>query len=120
MSAVSIEINHLKKRAQDGQLGFVDISLPDFSTRYPELDLDELNRRIHGLTETGEWLVGLDVTHKAWSLVGKSWLYAPLRWPGIKWFADKFYLWFAKHRHEIAYLVTRKERCDTQCSNKLK
>ena len=102
------EITHLMKRDKDNNIVFEDISLPDFSLRYPHLSLDELNARIHGQ---------LDVTHKAWSLVGVTWLYAPLRWPVIRWFADKFYLVFAKHRYKISYWLTGKERCESNRCN---
>jgi predicted DCC family thiol-disulfide oxidoreductase YuxK len=116
----SIEINHLKKRDEANKLGFVDINAADFSEQYPDLDWQAMNERIHGRLDDGTWLIGLDVTHKAWSLVGKGWLYAPLRWPVIRWFADRFYIWFARHRHEIAYLLTRKKRCDSACETKLR
>jgi predicted DCC family thiol-disulfide oxidoreductase YuxK len=116
----SIEINHLKKRDHSEKLGFVDINHPSFSKQYPNLDWQAMNERIHGQLADGTWLIGLDVTHKAWSLVGKGWLYAPLRWPVIRWFADHFYVWFARHRHEIAYLLTRKKRCENTCESKLR
>ena len=128
----SIEINQLKKHDEHAKLGFVDINQPDFDLQYPDLDWQAMNQKIHGQTQDGQWLVGLDVTHKAWSLVGKGWLYAPLRWPVISWFADKVYLVFARYRHQIAYFITRKKRvenkphqadissCTTSCENKLK
>jgi predicted DCC family thiol-disulfide oxidoreductase YuxK len=106
------EVSHLLKRDKEKRIQFEDISLPDFSERYPELNLDDLNARIHGQLEDGTMITGLDVTHKAWSLVGVGWLYAPLRWPVIRWFADHFYLFFAKHRYRISYWLTGKERCE--------
>lgn len=110
-----IEIRHLKKRDTDGRLAFVDITADDFNERFPTLDWQALNDRIHGMNEDGTMLIGLDVTHKAWSLVGYSWLYAPLRWPFIRYFADKIYILFAKHRNTVSYWLTGKKRCDTNC-----
>ena len=110
------EVSHLIKRDKDNRIQFEDISLPDFPERYPDLNLDDLNARIHGQLEDGSMITGLDVTHKAWSLVGVAWLYAPLRWPVIRWFADHFYVFFAKHRYRISYWLTGKERCaDNRC-----
>ncbi|MBF7074991.1 DUF393 domain-containing protein [Glaciecola sp. MH2013] len=106
------EISHLKKRDLKGLIAFEDISLPDFQQRFPHLDVNDLEAMIHGQLEDGSMITGLDVTHKAWSLVGVGWLYAPLRWPVIRWFADKGYLFFAKHRHSISYYLTGKRRCD--------
>lgn len=113
-----IEMKHLKKRNTHGQLVFEDINAADFSARYPTLEWQALNERIHGMNEDGTMLIGLDVTHKAWSLVGKGWIYAPLRWPIIRFFADKFYLVFAKHRNTISYWLTGKKRCDVACVSK--
>jgi len=72
------EMTHLIKRDKDKKIIFEDISLPDFPPRYPNLCLEELNARIHGQLDDGTMITGLDVTHKAWSLVGVTWLYAPL------------------------------------------
>lgn len=113
-----IEMAHLKKRNTEGQLNFVDITEPEFGENYPNLDWHALDARIHGMTEDGSMLIGLDVTHKAWSLVGHTWLYAPLRWPVIRFFADKAYLFFAKHRNTISYWLTGKKRCETDCKIK--
>jgi predicted DCC family thiol-disulfide oxidoreductase YuxK len=113
-----IEMKHLKKRNTQGKLSFVDIMDSDFATKYPDLDWHALNERIHGMTEDGTMLVGLDATHRAWSEVGHSWLYAPLRWPVIKFFADKLYLLFAKNRYKVSYLLTGKKRCETDCKVK--
>jgi predicted DCC family thiol-disulfide oxidoreductase YuxK len=113
-----IEMKHLKKRNTQGKLSFVDIMDSDFATQYPDLDWHALNERIHGMTEDGTMLIGLDATHRAWSEVGHSWLYAPLRWPVIKFFADKLYLLFAKNRYKVSYLLTGKKRCETDCKVK--
>lgn len=109
------EMSHLKKYNTEQKIAFVDINHPDFSVNYPELDWQALDARIHGMLDDGSMLIGLDATHKAWSLVGKGWIYAPLRWPVIKFFADKAYIVFAKHRHKISYWLTGKKRCDSNC-----
>jgi len=106
------EMRHLKKRDETGRLGFVDINAEEFETDYPDMDKEALNARIHGLTDSGEVITGLDVTYHAWRLVGHGWLYAPLRWPVIKPLADMGYKWFAKNRYSISYYLTGKKRCD--------
>ena len=109
------EIKHLQKYNAQGNLSFVDIMANDFSERYPELDWQALDDRIHGMCEDGTMLMGLDAIHRAWSEVGKAWVYAPLRWPVLKFFADKLYILFAKNRHKISYWVTGKKRCEKEC-----
>lgn len=108
------EMRKLKSLDNDQNLDFVDIQHPDFSNRFPDLDWSALDARIHGMLPSGEMITGLDVTYLAWKLVGKGWVYAPLRWPIFSWFADKLYVVFAKHRYRISYLLTGKKRC-SQC-----
>ncbi|WP_100658182.1 thiol-disulfide oxidoreductase DCC family protein [Alteromonas flava] len=111
------EMRHLMQRNQSGKLVFEDINQPDFAQRFPELDYATLDARIHGRWSDGKILTGLDVTYTAWKLVGHGWLYAPLRWPLIRPLADRFYLWFARHRHTLSYWLTGQKRCDTgQCA----
>lgn len=111
------EMRKLKKLDQkrQQQLQFEDIWAPDFSERFPHIDSEQANRILHGQTADGRMLYGLDVTHAAWSAVGRGWLTAPLRWPLVRWLADKGYLGFAKHRNRISKLITGNERC-LQCS----
>ncbi|MFC3093646.1 DUF393 domain-containing protein [Alteromonas sediminis] len=106
------EMRHLKKRDKHRRLRFEDINDEQFGNRYPNMDKDALNARIHGLTGAGDVITGLDVTYHAWRLVGVGWLYAPLRWPLIKPVADSVYRWFARNRYSISYVLTGKKRCD--------
>lgn len=110
------EMTKLKAYDKGGNLNLEDIQLPDFKERYPDLSWQDLNDRIHGQLSDGTIITGLDVTYLAWKYVGKGWVYAPLRWPIIRWFADGFYNYFARHRYTISYLITGKKRCNT-CSS---
>ncbi|CUS49331.1 MAG: hypothetical protein HLUCCO02_04775 [Idiomarinaceae bacterium HL-53] len=105
------EMTHLKVKDKDLKIGFEDILAPDFARRYPDVDVAAANRILHGLQD-GNMIYGLDVTHAAWSLVGKGWLTAPLRWPVLRWFADKAYLFFARNRYQISKLLTGQARCE--------
>lgn len=107
------EMRHLMKRNQKNTLNFVDINHPTFELEYPDLDKNALNARIHGRWDSGEMLTGLDVTYMAWKQVGMGWLYATLRWPLIRFFADKIYLVFARHRYRISHWLTGQRRCET-------
>lgn len=112
------EMRHLKKRDKANRLGFVDINADSFTDDYPALNKEALNARIHGLTDSGEMITGLDVTYHAWRLVGHGWLYAPLRWRLIKPMADAGYRWFARNRYTISFYLTGKKRCE-QCREPL-
>lgn len=113
-----IEMRHLSKRNTTNNIVFEDINDSDFDQRYPELDFQKLYARIHGLTNTGELITGLDVTYHAWRLVGQGWIYAPLRWPIVKPIADRAYNVFARHRNTLSYWLTGKPRC-SQCKENL-
>lgn len=113
------EMRHLKKHDTDQQIQFEDIQDDDFSQRYPQLDWEALNNRIHVQQTDGTLISGLDATHAAWKLVGKGWLYAPLRWPLIRHVADVAYKGFARHRYTLSYWLTGQKRgpqCDTSCA----
>lgn len=105
------EMLHLIKYNTAKHLAFVDIMDPEFPEKYPHLDWEALNNRIHGEFSDGRVVTGLDCTYWAWKLVGKGWVYAPLRWPVVRWFADHAYNIFAKHRYKISYWLTGQERC---------
>jgi len=108
-------MRHLRKRDKHNKLTLVDIQSPSFAQTYPHLDWHTLNARIHGQLPDGRIITGLDVTHQAWKAVGMGWVYAPLRWPGVKVIADWCYIKFAKHRYTISYLLTGKKRQCARC-----
>ena len=109
------EMAHLRAADHHQRLLLVDIQQPDFAERYPHIDAAAASRILHAETASGELLLGLDVTYRAWSLVGRGFWFAPLRWPVIRWFADKAYLWFARNRYRISGWLIGQQRCNT-CS----
>jgi predicted DCC family thiol-disulfide oxidoreductase YuxK len=110
------EMKALKQRDAKQQIKTVDIYSEAFAA-YPQIDHEQANTILHALNEKDELLLGLDVTHRAWQLVGRGWLYAPLRWRIIKPVADWLYLKFASNRYRVSYLLTGRSRCNTgSCS----
>lgn len=109
------EMRHLKAKDRKHQITFIDLHGEQFAPYADRIDAVAADRILHGLTADAQIIRGLDVTHRAWSLVGRGWLTAPLRWPVLRWFADHGYRFFARHRNRIAYLVTGEQQCQ-QCS----
>ncbi len=105
------EMASLARHDRQHCLEFEDIHQEDFATRFPSIDPERANTVLHALDEQGVLLLGLDVTAKAWSLVGVPWFRA-LRWPGVRRVADWAYLRFARHRFAISRLLTGKTRCE--------
>ncbi len=110
------EMKALVNRDTHQLIRTVDIHSDEFSS-YPQIDADKANNILHALDSNGQLYLGLDATYQAWRLVGRGWLYAPLRWPLIKPVADRLYLKFANNRYRISYWLTGKSRCGSgQCS----
>ncbi|MGB2045074.1 MAG: thiol-disulfide oxidoreductase DCC family protein [Porticoccaceae bacterium] len=107
------EMRHLQKLNTAGNIAFENIYEKDFSERFPHINQQQADRILHGQTSDGSMLYGLDVTYRAWVLVGKRRWVAVLRWPLIKWFADIGYLFFARYRYTISGLLTGQSRCDS-------
>ncbi len=100
------EMAHLKQYDQDNQIELVDIQQSDFDKLYPEINYQEAMKVLHGVY-LGEVLLGLDVTKRAWSLVGKGCWVAPLSWPVINPLSKWGYLRFAKYRLPISALAAK-------------
>ena len=109
------EMKHLMKLDRNNKIELVDINQENFQAIYPDINREQADRILHGQLATGKILLGLDVTHKAWSLVGKGNWTAIIRWPVVRHMADFVYLQFARHRHFLSRIITGKERCES-CS----
>ena len=100
------EMKHLLSLDVEQSIDLVDINQQGFEEKYPAINKDKADDSI---------ILGLDVTHKAWTLVGKGRWTAILRWPVIRVVTDWAYLLFAKYRHPLSRLITGKSRCES-CS----
>lgn len=105
------EMLQLSELDQKLQLGFVDINASDFHQTHPDIDKDKANAILHGKTDLGEVILGLDVTCRAWQIVNKHRWLKVLRWPLIKTIADVGYLFFAHNRYWLSYILTGQARC---------
>jgi predicted DCC family thiol-disulfide oxidoreductase YuxK len=105
-------MTELQKLDTAGKLLFEDIHVDDFATRFPHIDPVAANKIMHGLYADGTLIYGLDVAHQSWRAVGqKRWL-GFLRLPVMRWFSDLGYLFFARYRYGISYILTGQRRCE--------
>ena len=75
------EIRTLRK-LQRGNLIFADIhEQRDGSGNLPSHET--LLRRLHLMTWTGDWVLGLPANVRAWSPTTYGFLFQPLLWPGL-------------------------------------
>jgi predicted DCC family thiol-disulfide oxidoreductase YuxK len=110
------EMDTLKELNQEAQLRFVNIHQLDEFPEYVSINFHDANAVLHGMTQDGQLLLGLDVTYHAWRAVGKGHWVAPLNWRWLRYFADPIYLLFARHRYTISRWLTGRPRCKDHCS----
>jgi predicted DCC family thiol-disulfide oxidoreductase YuxK len=100
------EMQHLKKKDHDNLINLVDLHQDEFETLYPSVKFVDAMKILHGQYK-GELLLGIEVTHRAWTLVGKGFWVAPLNWPVIKTLSHWVYLMIAQYRHQISAYITK-------------
>lgn len=91
-----------------GRLVIEDISAPGFDPRQYGKTLDELMGQIHGVTQGGDVITGMEVFRQAYDAVRWGWLLAPTRWPLLRQMSDWAYQWFARNRLR---LTGRRDAC---------
>lgn len=111
------EMLSLKRQDRNNQLHLVDLHNDNVAEQYPSINVVQAIKILHGL-ESGKLLLGLEVTHRAWTIVGKGYWVAPLNWPIIKPVAQRAYMLFARHRQKISNVVStifrlEKNSCDS-------
>ena len=103
----SLEMQKLKRYDSKGLIILENLHQESFETLFPHVNIDKAMAILHGQYQ-GKMLLALDVTHRAWTLVGRGALVAPLQFPIIKQIAHASYLLLAKYRHPISnYLYQR-------------
>ncbi|WP_404396633.1 thiol-disulfide oxidoreductase DCC family protein [Pseudoalteromonas phenolica] len=112
------EMQKLKQYDFENKLTLInvhDIHELDFKRLYPNITKSDTLKILHGYADDGRLLLGLDANVQAWQTVGKyPWLKL-LRVQPIKWFADKGYLFFAKHRMKISRFIVKDGCNNGQC-----
>ena len=99
-------MDHIKKHDAENLIRLVDIHQNDFESKYPSVKFTDAMKILHG-HYNAQLLLGLEVTHRAWTLVGKGFWVAPLNWPIIKTISHWIYLGLAKYRHQISALLAK-------------
>jgi predicted DCC family thiol-disulfide oxidoreductase YuxK len=88
----------LKRRDAKGLIVPEDISDPAFDPARYGLTAEEVRTVMHVVLPDGRVLRAMDAVRAAYATVGQGWLVAATGWPGVRWLADSFYCFFARHR----------------------
>lgn len=81
-----------------GDLKLVDIAAEGFDAADYGRTQEEVMGSIHGVTEDGEVISGMEVFRRAYVAVGWGWILNWTAWPIIRPIADAAYRFFARHR----------------------
>lgn len=110
------EVDWLRARDKHGRLRAIDIAAPSFDARVFGLDRAALEARLHGRHADGRIVTGMAAMRGAWQAIGRGWLIAPTGWPILRWFFDRAYDVFARHRIRIGRWFGRKDCTTDRCS----
>jgi predicted DCC family thiol-disulfide oxidoreductase YuxK len=105
------EVAMLRRLDRRGRIAFVDIAAVGFDPGPLGRTLDELMGSIHAQTSEGEWLTGVEVFRRLYSLVGFGPLVALSRLPGVAQGLEWGYRVFARNRLRW----TGRDECTDRC-----
>lgn len=97
----NLEMQKLKMHDKQNLITLENLHQANFNDKYPNIDSAKAMKILHGEYQN-KILLGLDVTHRAWTLVGKGFFVAPLQFPIVKQLSHGVYLLLAKYRHPIS------------------
>jgi len=100
----SLEMQKLKRYDDKQLIILVNLQQDNFTKNFPHINVANALQILHG-EYLGKLLLALDVTHRAWTLVGRGALVAPLQFPVIKQVAHASYLLLAKYRYPISHFL---------------
>jgi len=101
------EAAFLQRRDRHGVLAFENITAPGFDPVAYGTTQEALMGVIHGVFPDGRLVRKMAVFREAYRAIGLGWLLAPTSWPGLRWFSDHGYEWFARHRLGIGKMLGR-------------
>lgn len=113
----SLEMQKLKRFDDKLLIILVNLQQDNFNTCFPHINVAKALQILHGEYQ-GKLLLALDVTHRAWALVGRGALVAPLQFPVIKQVAHASYLLLAKYRYPISHFLHQRFGIGTQTCDK--
>jgi len=111
------EVEWLRRRDRNRRLAFEDISSPGFDAARYGLTQTQVLGVMHGIFPDGRIVRKVAAFREAYRLVGLGWLLAPTGWPVLRWFADRFYEWFARNRIAIGRRLGRPACENDSCRN---
>ncbi len=110
------ETNFLKKKDLLNRINFVDINDDGYKpSMYRDISYSEAMSNLHGISENGVIIKGLDVLAYAYELIGLGWIYYPLKIKILAPVLKIFYQYWAKNRLKITGRSNIEKLCTSEC-----
>ena len=110
------ETNFLKRKDTLNKINFVDINKDDYNpTKFKGITYPEAMSNLHGISENGHIIKGLDVLAYSYELIGLGWVYFPLKIEFLAPVLRFFYQYWAKHRLKITGRSNIEKLCTFEC-----
>ena len=110
------ETNFLKKKDVSNKINFVDINRDDYDpTIFKGISYEEAMSNLHGISEKGDIIKGLDVLAYSYELIGLGWVYYPLKIRLLAPVLRLIYKYWARYRLEITGRSKIEKLCTSEC-----
>ena len=110
------ETNFLKKKDALKKINFVDINIDEYNPAlFKGISYAEAMSNLHGISENGDIIKGIDVLAYAYKLVGLGWVYYPLKIEFLAPILRLFYQYWAKYRLKITGRSNIEKLCKSEC-----
>lgn len=96
------QMARLRQRDRAGRLAFMDIAAPDFRALEAGASLQALRTEIHVRSADGRLLAGIDSLVAIYTVLGRGWWVAPLRWRMLRPLFAAMYRALARNRYRLS------------------
>ena len=110
------EINFLKAKDTKKFINFVDISINYFPKNFKNISYEQAMGNLHGIVNSGEIIIGVDVLAYSYELVGLGWIYFPTKLPILSKFIRFLYKYWAKYRLKLTGRDNLEKICQSKCN----
>tara|TARA_Y100001978_G_scaffold197279_1_gene207896 strand:+ start:1683 stop:2075 length:393 start_codon:yes stop_codon:yes gene_type:complete len=109
------ETKFLKKRDKSNLINFVDINNKYNPKNFKNISYKQAMSNLHGITSTGEIILGVEVLAYSYELIGLGWIYYPTKLPLFSSFIKLIYKYWAKFRLKLTGRDNIEILCETNC-----
>ena len=109
------ETNFLKSKDKLNVIKFVDISNSYNPKEYKNITYKKAMSNLHGILNSGEIILGVDVLAYAYELIGLGWVYFPTKLPVISSLIKFLYKYWAKYRLNLTGRGDLEILCQSDC-----